>query len=225
MGSFRVASARFGRRLRGLLTAPRGARPVADVEPRSDAATANGTADPAAPADVPSFRNRARLRRRLRYLRQTRELGFRDLGGFVFDSRRLGREREDIVQAKFDALAAIDRELRALEHALEDVEEVTLLREPGVSVCPRCGALHGSEDNYCPGCALPVGRGLGLAIAQHGPGGAVVPGGPAVESASPEQQGPADAKPDDPSAPEPGATEDAAAAGEAATETQRLAQQ
>lgn len=179
MGSIRTALQRFGRRLTTLISRPRRPGPVADVE--SGVAASNGetvviavTGSGAQDGEAPSFRNRARLRRRLRYLRQTRELGFRDLGGFMFDSRRFGRDRGDIVEAKLDGLTAIDREVRALEVALDDAQEVTLLREPGISVCPRCGGLHGSEDNYCSSCGLPVGRGLGLAIAQGGPGAAAI---------------------------------------------------
>ncbi|MGZ6706415.1 MAG: zinc ribbon domain-containing protein [Solirubrobacteraceae bacterium] len=103
----------------------------------------------------PSFRHRGRARRRLRYLRRVRELGFRDLGGLVFDQHRFDRANEDLVRAKVDALAAIDRELRALERVLADARPVTELREPGVSVCARCGALHGSDARFCPSCGTP----------------------------------------------------------------------
>src|SRR4051794_29209532 len=66
-------------------------------------------ADAAAPPK-PSFRNRGRLRRRLRFLRRVRELGFRDLGGLVFDQHKFGRPDEDLVRAKVAALAAVDAE-------------------------------------------------------------------------------------------------------------------
>jgi hypothetical protein len=108
-----------------------------------------------------SFAERAKLRRRLRFLRQTRELAFRDLGGFIFDAHRLGRSRDDIVQAKLEGLDAMDRELRALEHALDEREELRVLHEPGISVCPRCGVIHGSDANFCPGCALQRGAAPG----------------------------------------------------------------
>jgi ribosomal protein L40E len=109
------------------------------------------------PARVrPSFRDRGRLRRRLRYLRRIRELGFRDLGGLVFDQHRFSQVNEALVQGKLAALAAVDGELRALEHALDDRRSLTELREPGVSVCSRCGALHGSEARFCPSCGTPV---------------------------------------------------------------------
>src|SRR4051812_33253829 len=99
-----------------------------------------------APEDVaptrPSFRDRGRLRRRLRYLRRVRELGFRDLGGLAFDLHRFGRRNDELVAAKLTALDAVDRELRALETALDDGRETTELREAGVGACPQCGALH-----------------------------------------------------------------------------------
>jgi ribosomal protein L40E len=125
----------------------------------------------------PSFRERGRLRRRLRYLRRVRELGYRDLGGLVFDQHKFARMNEDLVRSKITALTAIDAELRALEHALDDRRPLTELREPGVSVCPRCGALHGSEARYCPSCGAPVhgpraiaevGEAVSLSVGQIG---------------------------------------------------------
>jgi ribosomal protein L40E len=104
----------------------------------------------------PSFRQRGRLRRRLRYLRRVRELGFRDLGGLVFDQHRFSQVNEALVHGKLAALAAVDAELRALEIALDDRRSLTELREPGISVCSRCGALHGSEARFCPSCGTPV---------------------------------------------------------------------
>jgi ribosomal protein L32 len=118
--------------------------------------------------DRPSFRHRGRLRRRLRYLRRVRELGFRDLGGLVFDQHRFSSANEELVRGKLAALAAVDRELRALEHALGDRRAITELREPGISVCARCGTLHGSDARFCPSCGVSV-RGP-LAIAEVGEG-------------------------------------------------------
>ena len=104
-----------------------------------------------------SFRERGRMRRRLRFLRRARELAFRDVGGLIFDLRRFGRERPDLVEAKLTALAAVDQELRALERVLDDPRPMHELREPGLSSCQRCGALHASEDNFCPHCGLQFG--------------------------------------------------------------------
>ena len=130
----------------------------------SDAAQAPSAppASAAAPAATPkkvSVRNRGRMRRRLRYLRRVRELGYRDLGGLVFELRRAGTQNEVLVGAKVDALWAIDQELHVLEHGLRDFRAVEELHEPGVSVCLRCGALHGSDANFCPQCGIRVDAG------------------------------------------------------------------
>jgi hypothetical protein len=139
-----------------------GAAPAVD---RGDAtATAVAASDAApdaqpeqAPVDArPRFRERTRMRRRLRYLRRLRELAFRDLGGLVFDLHRFGRDRSDLVAAKLEALATIDRELRALQDALADRREFTDLREAGIAACPRCGTLHDTDANFCPGCGTSL---------------------------------------------------------------------
>jgi ribosomal protein L40E len=141
--------------------------------------------------DRPSFRQRGRLRRRLRYLRRVRELGFRDLGGLIFDQHRFSRVNTTLVDGKLHALVAIDGELRALEHALDDRRPLTELREPGISVCSRCGALHGSEARFCPSCGTPVSG--PRAIAEVGeavtlPGGDVAPPRPAPATPPPPAQ-------------------------------------
>ena len=107
----------------------------------------------AVPAN-PTWRERGRLRRRLRYLREVRELGYRDLGGLVFDQHRFQRPNDGLVQGKVLAIDAVDRELRAIEQALRAGTLVTELALPGVSACQRCGALHGSDARYCPQCGL-----------------------------------------------------------------------
>jgi hypothetical protein len=114
--------------------------------------------DPAAATTplTPSFRDRGRLRRRLRYLRRVRELGFRDLGGLVFDQHRFNRPNEELVRGKLAALQAVDGELRALEALLDDPRPIHELREPGIAACVRCGALHGSDARFCPSCGVPV---------------------------------------------------------------------
>src|SRR5204863_1600562 len=117
------------------------------AEPDSNAPTvlqpAPGTEIPAGQEPVPdrpSFRQRGRLRRRLRYLRRVRELGFRDLGGLVFDQHRFNRPNEELVGGKLAALRAVDTELRALEVRLDDPRPIHELREPGIAACVRCGA-------------------------------------------------------------------------------------
>jgi ribosomal protein L40E len=147
-----------------------------------------------APADgAPSFRHRGRARRRLRYLRRIRELGFRDLGGLVFDQHRFDRRNDGLVAAKVEALRAVDQELRALEQVVGDPQPITELREPGVSVCPRCGALPGSDARFCPSCGTP----------QHGARtiGGVGAGEPSPQALAPTAQ-PAEPEPVEPD-PEP----------------------
>ncbi len=145
------------------------------------AAVSGGEAAPL-PADTepgtvetgPGFQDRGRMRRRLRYVRRAREIALRDLGGLIFDLHRFGRERRDLVDAKLAALTALDGETRTLEVALSDRREITVLREPGLATCPRCGALHSSDANFCSSCGLPVGKGAGLPA---GPTAAPVPAG------------------------------------------------
>ncbi|MGB2710201.1 MAG: hypothetical protein WBC33_01705 [Conexibacter sp.] len=122
------------------------------------------------------FRERGRMRRRLRYLRKLRELQVRDLGGLVFDLRRFERKRDDLVAQKLDHIRACDDELRALESALEERRDVRDVREPGVGgTCPRCFAIHGSNDRFCASC------GAALAGAVQGPAQvAPSPAAPAV---------------------------------------------
>ena len=33
---------------------------------------------------------------------------------------------------------------------------ITELREPGITACPRCGTLHGSDARFCPSCGLAL---------------------------------------------------------------------
>lgn len=178
-------------------TAAGEAAPAAGEQaPAAPATDATATQPP--PATVPageeppsgraSFRERGRLRRRLRYLRRVRELGFRDLGGLVFDQHRFANVNEELVRGKLAALASIDTELRALEHALDDRRPITELREPGISVCPRCGGLHGSEARYCPSCGVAF-KGA-LAIAEVGEA-VMLPGGEIAHVPTPTQSEPA----------------------------------
>lgn len=110
------------------------------------------------PAEVksqaPGFGERGRMRRRARFLRRARELAYRDLGGLVFDLHRFGQRNDQVVLAKLATLGHIDAELRALEEALREIRPVTVLREAGIAACPRCAAIHGSDDRFCPGCGL-----------------------------------------------------------------------
>ncbi len=94
------------------------------------------------------------MRRRARFLRKARELAYRDLGGLVFDLHRFGQRNDPLVLAKLATLREIDTELRGLEDGLHDHRPVTVLREVGIAACPRCAAIHGSDDRFCPGCGL-----------------------------------------------------------------------
>jgi hypothetical protein len=128
--------------------------------------------------DQIGFSARGRARRRVRFLRKARELAYRDLGGLVFNLHRFGQRNDPLVVAKLSMLDRIDTELRALEHALGQRQPVTVLREAGITACPRCAAIHGSEDRFCPNCGLPVGPHADLPIAgaagapANGPGAA-----------------------------------------------------
>jgi hypothetical protein len=140
------------------------------------------------------------MRRRLRYLRTVRELSYRDLGGLMFDLHRFGGRRDELLVAKLTRLSELDRELRAIEKALDDREPVTVLREAGVLACLRCAAIHASDDNYCPHCGLSVSRDAErpLTTAPEPPPGDPAPAQPPATSVAPA--------PDRPGAPAPAAT-------------------
>jgi len=142
--------------------APGDAAPAAGA-PAAAAPAAQPTAESAAVAEAaaerrPGFRERGRMRRRLRYLRKLRELQVRDLGGLVFDLRRFERKRDDLVAQKIDHIRACDDELRALETALGERRELRDVREPGIGgTCPRCFAVYGSADRFCAHCGVALG--------------------------------------------------------------------
>ncbi len=117
-----------------------------------------GWSSPPAQPRPPGFRERGRMRRRVRFLRKARELAYRDLGGLVFEMQRLGQRNDELVAAKLGVLASFDTELHALERALDERQPVTVLREAGIAACPRCAAIHGSDDRFCPMCGMPMGR-------------------------------------------------------------------
>ncbi|HVR04658.1 MAG TPA: hypothetical protein VMS02_01365 [Solirubrobacteraceae bacterium] len=139
-------------------TPPDSAQP-SDHTPPDSAPPADGEATDGGAADLlpakPGFGERGRMRRRARFLRKARELAYRDLGGLVFDLHRFGQRNDPVVLAKLATLGQIDRELRAIEQTLGQFKPVTVLREVGIGACPRCAALHGSEDRFCPGCGIP----------------------------------------------------------------------
>jgi hypothetical protein len=133
---------------------------------------------------TPGFGERGRMRRRARFLRKARELAYRDLGGLVFDLHRFGQRNDQVLAAKLATLTQMDAELRGLEKALDQHQSVTVLREVGIAACPRCAAIHGRDDRFCPGCGLPFDANAErpLATAPAGPHGT---GAPAAQTTGP----------------------------------------
>ena len=113
--------------------------------------------DPDELARRPSTRRRGSLRRRQRYLERARQVMLRDLGGLVYEIHR--QEHADakaLVDAKVERLAAVDAELRELDHALGPRGEA-VLREPGIGgSCPNCGELHPSDAHFCARCGTAL---------------------------------------------------------------------
>ena len=128
-------------------------------EPPVRLAVVGVAAPPPAPADgarATSFLERAVLRRRIRFLRRRRELALHDLGGFVYETHRLGESRPELTAQKLEDVDAIDGELATLERALGLGEELIVLHEPGISSCMHCSTIHDSAARFCPGCGRPT---------------------------------------------------------------------
>jgi hypothetical protein len=130
----------------------------AEAEPQAAGVPSIAGLDPPAGDQSPGFGERGRIRRRVHFLLKARELAYRDLGGLVFDLHRFGQRHDTLVAAKLSTLDSIDTELRTLQNALGERRSVTVLREAGVAACPRCAAIHGSDDRFCPSCGMPMGR-------------------------------------------------------------------
>jgi hypothetical protein len=163
--------------------------PATEVSPTSPATGDAAAADAQAAVEQPGFGSRGRRRRRARFLRKARELAYRDLGGLVFSLHRFGQRNDSLVLAKLATLSRIDAELRALEDSLGERQPVTVLREAGITACPRCAAIHSGEDRFCPSCGLSMSRRSDLPIAG-------APAGAAAQTAAartppPSQQPPA----------------------------------
>jgi hypothetical protein len=202
-----MSSNTAGKRLEGLYTRARGVagpleRRIADMSRLStifrrrggDSGSGQETQGQTAPAsgngpapDSPSFRDRGKLRRRLRYLRRVRDLQLRDLGGLVYETYRQKRPSQELVDRKVSVLAATDSELSGLEVALDDRRPLRELRVPGIGgECPRCGELYGSAARFCSNCGAGLAGLTDEAAAPQGQvGGARATPRPAAPSAAP----------------------------------------
>jgi hypothetical protein len=121
----------------------------------------------------PATRRRSRLRKRLRHLRQVREVLLRDLGGLVYELHRSAvtgdTGHSHVVRVKLQRLDAVTTELHALEDALGDRRGM-VLREPGIGgTCPTCGELFGSDARFCWACGTPVAPGARRLLAAAPP--------------------------------------------------------
>jgi hypothetical protein len=161
--------------------------------PSASGEQANPGEQPTIPVERrPGFRERGRMRRRLRYLRRLRELQVRDLGGLAFDLRRFERKRDDLIAQKIDQIRACDDELSSLETVLDERRDIRDVRMPGIGgTCPRCFSLYGSSDRFCAHCGAALG---GLA---QGPAQVAAPLPP-----PPDPPGTAQPAPPGPPAPE-----------------------
>ena len=142
-------------------------QPSATTAPPTQAQTdqAGHPSDAQSESRSVGFGTRGRVRRRARFLRKARELAYRDLGGLVYSLHRFGQRNDSLVLAKLATLTRIDAELRGLESSLSERHPVTVLREAGITACPRCAAIHSGEDRFCPNCGLPMSRNVDLPIA------------------------------------------------------------
>jgi hypothetical protein len=105
----------------------------------------------------PGFIERGRIRRRVRYLRRLRDVQLHDLGGFLVELQRFGRDRPDLVREKLSSALRTDTEIRALERSLGTEDPVREVREAGIGgACESCGAVHGSTDHFCAACGSPL---------------------------------------------------------------------
>jgi hypothetical protein len=132
--------------------------------------------------------SRAKLRRRLRYLRHARELLLRDLGGFYAEAHRseAGPEaHRRLLDVKARRIATLDGEVRELEQRLDEPHGEVVIREPGIGgTCPACGELHGSEARFCSRCGTAL-TGAGRRGAAATPAGAATGTGTATGAGQP----------------------------------------
>jgi hypothetical protein len=173
--------------------------PAAPAQP-DGASQPTDAAASATPAQARSagFGARGRVRRRARFLRKARELAYRDLGGLVYSLHRFGQRNDSLVLAKLATLTRIDAELRGLEASLSERHPVTVLREAGITACPRCAAIHSGEDRFCPNCGLPMSRNVDLladfqSVAGAPAADATAPAAPAAPIGAPAAPSPSSA--------------------------------
>jgi hypothetical protein len=167
---------------------------------------ARGTAvpagtEPAAPGAraKPTARERTLMRRRLRMLRRRREALMLEVGGQVLESRRGDSPDSAGLDGKTAELEQVDREVRVLAEALDELRSLDEVIASGVARrCPSCGELVAGRESYCSSCgtSLKGGRPSGgdagttqrpparvggrqgtatTAAAGHGPGGGSAP--------------------------------------------------
>jgi hypothetical protein len=182
-------------------TTPTDQSPQAQADEIQPTPETNGTGG--ASSEPSGFQPRGRARRRARFLRKARELAYRDLGGLVFNLHRFGQRNDALVLAKLTTLGQIDAELRAIEAALGERRPITVLREAGITACPRCAAIHSSEDSFCPNCGMSMGRHADLPIA--GAAGAPAPPQQPIPTAAVAAEQPAPSTPAPTSEPVPAA--------------------
>lgn len=117
---------------------------------------------PAARAQRASRRGeRKRLARRLSDLSAVRDLQLLDLGGFVLDLYRFGRQRDDLVRAKLEALIESDRELDEIERQLDRKGSGREMRHRRVGQCTDCGTLYTRDSRFCRHCGTSLARSRG----------------------------------------------------------------
>ena len=122
--------------------------PAGQEQPPPGAAPAASTAD------------RGAMRKRLRRVRDARDLALHELGALVMEMHRQGRHDPGVIEGKAREAVAVDAEFRALGGALERGEPVTGVAAGGVlAPCTSCGALVGREDRFCSRCGTPVAPG------------------------------------------------------------------
>jgi hypothetical protein len=156
--------------------APPVAAPVIEKDPDRPAGL-----DPAAEAVPAPTGRRARLRRRLRYLRRAREVSLRDLGGLVYEVHRSGAgdmaAHAGLIGGKVRRLNDLDAEAGAIETALAAPRAAeTVVFQPGVGgTCDFCGELYGSAARFCSNCGSPTGSAVRATPATIAPEGRIVP--------------------------------------------------